>query len=66
VERGRAGPADRDDGGQPRDLTEDAEVVVVALGSVLGTVKDTVDELRAGPSAENILRDLGITASRIG
>ena len=39
---------------------------MVALGSVLGTVKDTVDELRAGPSAENILRDLGITASRIG
>src|SRR5207344_887990 len=29
-------------------LTEDAETVVVALGSVLGTVKDTVDELRAG------------------
>ncbi|HET9082244.1 MAG TPA: pyruvate ferredoxin oxidoreductase [Trebonia sp.] len=26
--------------------TEDAEVVVVALGSVLGTVKDVVDELR--------------------
>ena len=26
--------------------TEDAEVVIVALGSVLGTIKDTVDELR--------------------
>jgi pyruvate ferredoxin oxidoreductase alpha subunit len=26
--------------------TEDADTVVVALGSVLGTVKDTVDELR--------------------
>jgi pyruvate ferredoxin oxidoreductase alpha subunit len=26
--------------------TEDAEVIVVALGSVLGTVKDTVDEMR--------------------
>jgi pyruvate ferredoxin oxidoreductase alpha subunit len=26
---------------------EDAETVVVALGSVLGTVKDTVDEMRA-------------------
>src|SRR5664280_2607145 len=27
--------------------TEDAETIVVALGSVLGTLKDTVDELRA-------------------
>ena len=27
---------------------EDAQTIVVALGSVLGTVKDTVDELRAG------------------
>jgi pyruvate ferredoxin oxidoreductase alpha subunit len=27
--------------------TEDAETVVIALGSVLGTLKDTVDELRA-------------------
>ena len=27
---------------------EDAETVVVALGSVIGTIKDTVDELRAG------------------
>jgi pyruvate ferredoxin oxidoreductase alpha subunit len=26
--------------------TEDAETVVVALGSVLGTVKDTIDEMR--------------------
>jgi pyruvate ferredoxin oxidoreductase alpha subunit len=28
-------------------LVDDAEVVVVALGSVLGTIKDAVDELRA-------------------
>lgn len=28
--------------------TEDAETIVVALGSVLGTLKDTVDELRNG------------------
>lgn len=28
-------------------LTADAETVVVALGSVLGTIKDTIDELRA-------------------
>jgi pyruvate ferredoxin oxidoreductase alpha subunit len=29
-------------------LADDAETVVVALGSVLGTIKDAVDELRAG------------------
>jgi pyruvate ferredoxin oxidoreductase alpha subunit len=28
--------------------TEDADTIVVALGSVLGTIKDTVDEMRAG------------------
>ena len=27
--------------------TEDADTIVVALGSVLGTIKDTVDEMRA-------------------
>src|SRR5215468_3802232 len=38
----------RDSGGLVRPYrTEDAETIVVALGSVLGTVKDTVDELRA-------------------
>jgi pyruvate ferredoxin oxidoreductase alpha subunit len=42
-------------------LTEDAEVVVVALGSVLGTVKDTVDELRAGGMKVGVL---GITSFR--
>jgi pyruvate ferredoxin oxidoreductase alpha subunit len=37
----------RDAGGLVRSYrTEDAETIVVALGSVLGTVKDTVDELR--------------------
>jgi len=37
----------RDSGGLLRPYRmEDAETVVVALGSVLGTVKDTVDELR--------------------
>ncbi len=30
----------------PRYRAEDAETIVVALGSVLGTIKDTVDELR--------------------
>jgi len=37
----------RDSGGLVRAYrTEDAETIVVALGSVLGTLKDTVDELR--------------------
>ena len=37
----------RDSGGLIRAYrTEDAETIVVALGSVLGTIKDTVDELR--------------------
>ncbi len=37
----------RDSGGLIRSYhADDAETIVVALGSVLGTVKDTVDELR--------------------
>src|SRR5687768_14742151 len=37
----------RDSGGLVRRYrTEDAETIVVALGSVLGTIEDTVDELR--------------------
>jgi pyruvate ferredoxin oxidoreductase alpha subunit len=37
----------RDSGGLLRSYrTEDAETIVVALGSVLGTIKDTVDDLR--------------------
>ena len=37
----------RDSGGLIRTYrSEDAETIVVALGSVLGTIKDTVDELR--------------------
>lgn len=37
----------RNSGGLTRSYrTEDAETIVVALGSVLGTLKDTVDELR--------------------
>jgi pyruvate ferredoxin oxidoreductase alpha subunit len=37
----------RDSGGLLRRYrTEDAETIVVALGSVLGTIEDTVDELR--------------------
>jgi pyruvate ferredoxin oxidoreductase alpha subunit len=41
--------------------TEDAEVVVVALGSVLGTLKDTVDELRDAGRKVGVL---GITCFR--
>ena len=38
----------RDSGGLVRTYRiEDAETVVVALGSLLGTIKDTVDQLRA-------------------
>jgi pyruvate ferredoxin oxidoreductase alpha subunit len=52
----------RDSGGLVRPyLTEDAETVVVALGSVLGTVKDTVDQLRAVGRKIGVL---GITAFR--
>jgi pyruvate ferredoxin oxidoreductase alpha subunit len=37
----------RDSGGLTHSyLTEDAETIVVAMGSVLGTIKDTVDEMR--------------------
>jgi pyruvate ferredoxin oxidoreductase alpha subunit len=37
----------RDSGGLVRGYrTEDAETIVVALGSVLGTIEDTIDELR--------------------
>jgi pyruvate ferredoxin oxidoreductase alpha subunit len=37
----------RDSGGLIRSYrTEDAETIVIALGSVLGTIKDTIDELR--------------------
>jgi pyruvate ferredoxin oxidoreductase alpha subunit len=47
----------RSSGGLVRPyLIEDAELIVVALGSVLGTVKDTVDELR----------DDGIRAGALG
>jgi pyruvate ferredoxin oxidoreductase alpha subunit len=41
--------------------TEDAEVIVVALGSVLGTIKDTVDQLRKDGLRIGVL---GITCFR--
>jgi pyruvate ferredoxin oxidoreductase alpha subunit len=44
-----AGPFGRDSGGLVRGYrTEDADTIVVALGSVLGTIEDTIDELREG------------------
>ena len=42
-------------------LTEDADIVMVALGSVLGTAKDMVDELRADGMKVGVL---GITSYR--
>jgi pyruvate ferredoxin oxidoreductase alpha subunit len=42
-----AGQFGRPSGGLVRPYrTEDADTIVVALGSVLGTIKDTIDELR--------------------
>jgi len=41
--------------------TEDADTIVVALGSVLGTIKDTVDELRNDGAKIGVL---GITCFR--
>ncbi len=53
---------ERDSGGLVRPYrTEDAETVVVALGSVLGTIKDTVDELREQGVKIGVL---GITSFR--
>jgi len=52
----------RDSGGVMRPYrTEDAETIVVALGSVLGTIKDTVDELRDEGHRIGVL---GITSFR--
>ncbi|HEX7162009.1 MAG TPA: pyruvate ferredoxin oxidoreductase [Trebonia sp.] len=52
-----AGQFGRPTGGLVRPYrTEDSEVIVVALGSVLGTIKDAVDELR----------DNGIRAGALG
>jgi pyruvate ferredoxin oxidoreductase alpha subunit len=52
----------RDSGGLVRPYqTTDAETIVVALGSVLGTLKDAVDELRADGLKIGVL---GITTFR--
>jgi len=52
----------RDSGGLMHAYrTEDADTVVVALGSVLGTIKDTVDEMRRDGAKLGVL---GITCFR--
>jgi pyruvate ferredoxin oxidoreductase alpha subunit len=52
----------RDSGGLARPYRcEDAETIVVALGSVLGTIKDTVDELR---DEGMMIGALGLTSFR--
>jgi pyruvate ferredoxin oxidoreductase alpha subunit len=52
----------RDSGGLIKTyMTEDAETIVIALGSVLGTIKDTVDDLRAEGVKVGVL---GITSYR--
>jgi len=52
----------RDSGGLVRSYrAEDAETVVVALGSVLGTIEDVVDQLRADGVSIGVL---GITCFR--
>ena len=52
----------RDSGGLVRPYrTDEAETIVVALGSVLGTIKDTVDELRGEGMR---IGALGITSFR--
>jgi len=46
----------RQSGGLTRSYrTSDAEVIVVALGSVLGTIKDTVDEMREAGARIGVL-----------
>lgn len=53
---------DRDSGGLVRPYRlEDADTVIIALGSVLGTIKDTVDEMRDGGHNIGVL---GITSFR--
>ena len=52
----------RDSGGLTHTYrAEDAETMVVAMGSVLGTIKDTVDEMRADGHKIGVL---GITSFR--
>ena len=57
-----AGEFGRDSGGLARHYrTQDADTIIVALGSVLGTIKDSVDELRTTGMKIGVL---GITSFR--
>ena len=52
----------RDSGGLIKTyLLDDADTIVIALGSVLGTIKDTVDDMRAAGEKIGVL---GITSFR--
>ena len=55
----------RDSGGLIRGYkTEDAETIVIAMGSVLGTIKDTVDAMREAEHGGYKIGVLGITSYR--
>ena len=55
----------RDSGGLVRPYRiEDAETVVIALGSVLGTIKDTIDEMREECNGGHKIGALGIISFR--
>jgi pyruvate ferredoxin oxidoreductase alpha subunit len=55
----------RDSGGLLRTYrTEDAETIVIAMGSVLGTIKDTVDAMRLPENGGHSIGVLGITSYR--
>ena len=58
-----AGEFGRDSGGLVRHYrTQDADTIVIALGSVLGTIKDVIDELRGSDRMR--IGALGITSFR--
>ncbi|MDP1654388.1 MAG: pyruvate ferredoxin oxidoreductase [Rhodocyclaceae bacterium] len=55
----------RDSGGLTHTYrSEDAETIVVAMGSVLGTIKDVIDELRQDENGGHKIGVLGITCFR--
>ncbi len=55
----------RDSGGLIHTYrTEDADTIVIAMGSVLGTIKDTVDAMRLPENGGHRIGVLGITSYR--
>jgi pyruvate ferredoxin oxidoreductase alpha subunit len=55
----------RDSGGLVHSYcTEDAETIIIAMGSVLGTIKDVVDEMRQSEHGGHQIGVLGITCFR--